>query len=29
MEFKIICDLSPAVYVCVSKCNYSALLITP
>ena len=27
MELEVLCDLSPAVCVCVSECNYSALLV--
>ena len=27
MELKVVCDLSPAVYVC--ECNYSAFFVTP
>ena len=29
MEFKVVCNLSPIVCVCVYECNYSALLVTP
>ena len=29
MELKVMCDLFLTMYVCVSKCNYFALLVTP